>query len=425
MSAQPPLESATADSRFWWVEETTFGEPPTDPDWNRFADPPWVQIGPGWGGTPNVESFRGQGSADIADHFRGSEEHPFSFEYLMQRFPVDSSGNVQGPEAIPIQNSGSEYYPSHSLVYRREVTSGGNFSAGFREYAVGLGARVSSVTFPGDAAESRPIMLNTEYDASYGRTHLIHQPSGSYTPEVVSTSSEDTGDLIIESEDGANPQTITLNGTTPATGSSIDGIDVIWADFEPVGDISVTDGSGTDILEDPLQGTENDDRGGYELGVPPLESGSTPSAIGTDPREFHFLGTDQTWGGSAAAPSGGSAGGVESADLTVEVPMNYEARTGSPYPAVVPTERTVTVDLPTRGAYESYKTMQREMDGYAADFVYEYPTAGSGGTPATITAKNAQITDSDDFDRDGSDAAVSVGKTLEAHGDPAVTINKP
>lgn len=429
MSAQPPLESPTADTRIWWVEESMFGEPPTDPSWNLFADSPWVQLGPGWGGDPAVEGFRGQGSADIADHFRGSEEHPFAFEYLMQRFPVDTNDNVVGPEAVPIVNSGSEYYPSHSLLYRREVTTGGNFNGGFREYAVGLGARVASVTFPGDASDSRPILLNTEYEASYGRTHVIHQPSGSVTPELVSTSDQDTGDVIIESEGAGTTDTVTLNGTTSVSANtSFSDIDVIWCDFEPVGDISVTDGGSpaTDILEDPLAGTDGDGRGGYELGVPPLGSGSAPSAIGTDPREYHFLGTDQTWGGSAAAPSGGAAGGVESADLTVAVEMSPEPRAGSPYPAIVPINRTVTVELPTRGAYESYKTMQRKLDAYAADFEYQYPQdANNQGTPATITAKNAQITDSDDFQRDGSEGTVSVGKTLEAHGDPAVQINKP
>jgi hypothetical protein len=344
----------------------------------------------------------------------------------MQRFPVDSSGNIQNPEGVPIVNDGSAYYPSHTLVYRREVTTGGNDDAGFREYVVGLGARVSSATFPGDAADSRPILLNTEYEASYGRTHLIHQPSSATTLDIVSTSTEDNFDVIVEDEDAGTTETVTLNGTTTqTTTSTFDNIDAIWCDAEPVGDISVTDGSGTDILEDPLAGTDSDGRGGYELGVPPLGSGSHASAIGTDPRDFHFLGTNQTWGGSSAAPSAGNAGGVESADLTVEVDMEVEPRTGSPYPAVIPNTRTVTVDLPTRGAYETYVAKQRQMDGYAADFVYEYPGSGSGGTPATITAKNAQTADADDFQRDAGEGSVTAGKTLEAHGDPAIEINKP
>lgn len=423
MSTPAPQESATANTRIEWVPESSFMTPPDNPSWNRFSD--YIQLGPGWGGDPGVEGFRAQGSPDIADHFRGQEEHPFGFEYLMQRFPVDSGGAIQGPEAVPIVNDGSEYYPSHSLVYRREVTSGGNFDAGFREYAVGLGARVSSVTFPGDASEARPILLQTEYDAAYGRTHLIHQPASATTLTVSSTSTEDTFDVVIEDEGAATTETVTLNGTSEVTTSaSFDNIDAIWCEAEPVGDISVTDGT-TDILEDPLAGTEGDGRGGYELGVPPLGTGSHASAIGTDPRNFHFLGTDQLWGGSSAAPSAGNAGGVESADLTVEMDVSYEPRTGSPFPAVVVNNRTVTVDLPTRGQYESYQTMQRKLDGYAADFVYQYPGSGSGGTPATITAKNAQTTDSDDFQRDATEGTVSMGKTLEAHGDPAVEINKP
>jgi hypothetical protein len=69
--------------------------------------------------------------------------------------------------------------------------------------------------------------------------------------------------------------------------------------------------------------------------------------------------------------------------------------------------------------------MKRKLDGYSADFVYEFPGDGSGGTPATITAKNAQVTDSDSYNRDPSEGTVSMGLTLEAHGSPAVTINKP
>lgn len=424
MSVPAPLESSTVPVRAEWVAESAFGEPPDNPEWNRYSD--YLKLGPDWGGDPQTEGDRAQGSSDFYDHYRGQENHPLAFSYIMQRFPVDASGNVVGPEAIPILNDGASYYPSHTVVYRQEVTDGGNFGAGFRSYVVNLGARVGSVTFPGDASNNLPIELDVSYEASYGRTHLIHQPDSATTLDIVSTSDEDTFDVVIESEGAGTTDTVTLTGTTTVTTTeSFGDIDAIWCESEPVGDISVTDGSGTDILEDPFVGTDGDGRGGYERGVPPLGSGSHASAIGTDPRNYHFLGTDQMWGGSNPAISAGNAGGVETADLTVELDMSPEPRTGSPFPAVVPNTRTVTVELTNRGKFESYAVMKRKLDGYAADFVYEFPGDGSGGTPATITAKNAQVTDSDNYQRDASEGTISMGLTLEAHGSPAITINKP
>jgi hypothetical protein len=419
-----PLESATAPTRVEWVPETSFGEPPDNPSWNRFSD--YIKPGPDWGGDPNTEGDRAQGSPDFYDHYRGQETHPLSFTYPLQRFPVDASGNIQGPEAVPIVNDGSSYYPSHTVVYRQEVTTGGNFGAGFRSYVVALGARVDEVTFPGDASANLPIEIDLSYEASYGRTHLIHQPDSATTLTLSSTDAQDTFDVVIENEGAGTTETVTLNGTTDVTTTtSFSDIDAIWCEGEPVGDISVTDGSGTDILEDPFVGTDGDGRGGYERGVPPLGTGSHASAIGTDPRNYHFLGTDQTWGGSNPAISAGNAGGVETADLTVSIDMGSEPRTGSPFPAIVPNTRTVTVELTNRGKFESYAVMKRKLDGYSADFVYEFPGDGSGGTPATITAKNAQVTDSDSYNRDPSEGTVSMGLTLEAHGSPSVTINKP
>lgn len=413
-----PTESALQNVRAEWVPSTldADGIPrvPTDPSWNRYSD--YIQSYPGWSGDAGVEGQTPAGTGDLADHFRGAEEHDLAIQWWMQRFFVDGSGDPNDPVGELLTHDYQSDFPMHEVLIRREVDSGGAKGAGFREYVYASGAKPISGSAPGDPSASNPIMAEAGYAVEKTRQYIIHQPATSVTPEVASTSSSDTGQTVtVESEDGSTSDTFTLDGTTKVTGSgaaSFSDIDAIWVDGDHEGDIQVYDGNGNELLEDPITGSATD---GVESdrGVPLIGAGSHASSIDTDPEQYLFLGTSSTWGGGALAESA-AADRVHALDLSIEVDETREPRQQTRRQAIDPGPRTASVEADLAGPYESAKQNYNYFTGRAADLVYTYPDG-------TVTLKNAQPTDTDDVDREGGDANALYGITLEAHGSPAVT----
>lgn len=419
-TSQPaPSESALTGVRAEWVPSAFDANdnpiPPTDPAWNRFSD--YIQSYPGWSGDAGVEGQTPTGTGDVAAHFRGPEEHDLTLQYWMQRFFVDSGGSPNGPIGEIMAHTYGDTYPSHEVLIRNEVTGGGARGAGFREYVYGRGCRPSSGSAPGDPSASNPIMLEAGYACEKVRQYIIHQPATSVTPEVVSTSAEDTTQTVtIESEGASTTDTFSLNGTTQVTGdsaSSFSDIDAIWIDGETVGDIDVVDGNGDSLLEDPITGSDTDGVEG-DRGIPLLGSGSHASAIGTAPENYLFLGTSSTWDGGALAEST-TADRVHTLDLSVEVDTTREPRQETRRQAIDPGSRTVTVDADLAGPYESAKQNQNYFTSKAGDLVYTYPDGA-------VTVVSAQLTDTDDVDRAGGDANMLYGVTLTGQGDGSAAI---
>jgi len=66
------VENALGDVRAEWAVESTPGEAPTDPEWNRFSV--YVLATPGWSGDASVEPLDDVvGTGDVLDHFRGPD----------------------------------------------------------------------------------------------------------------------------------------------------------------------------------------------------------------------------------------------------------------------------------------------------------------------------------------------------------------
>lgn len=410
------VENALGDVRAEWVKETTPGETPSDPEWNRFSD--YVLAVPGWSGDASVEPLDDVvGSGDVLDHFRGPEEHSLSVEYLMQRFFVDSSDNVIDPIGEPLSYDYGSEYTSHTVVTRRSASSGGNFDSGLRQYVVGVGCRPTSGTIPGDPSESQPIALEVGYEAEYVRSYVIHQPDSATTLDLVSTSNNDTFDVIIENEGAGTTETVTLNGTTTVTTTASFGdIDAIEPQAEPEGDITVTDGNGTDILETPtgssdgLVGSNTDGVDGDEVGIPALGLGSHASDIGTDPAEYQFLGTTSTYGSS-----GDIAARIHTLDLSVEIDTSREPQQGTRRQRIDIGPRTVEIDADTAGEFDTHKQHRRHFEGVAEDITY-------GFVDGDVTAKSCSLTDVGDVDYSGDSANVITSNTFQAAGDPAVSL---
>jgi len=391
------VESALQDARIETVREQTPGVPPVDPSWEVLSD---YLKDPTVSPDGNREGQSVVGSGDLKTHFRGPEEHTFSTEYYKQQPFTDSNGDANYPAGHLITYDHQTTYPSYTFEYRREVSDGGNDGAGFREYVVAFGARPTEVQNPGDPSASEPIIESLSWDAEKSRAYVIHQPSSGTTLDITNNGSSDV-DVTIEDEGAGTSETITATAnSTVTTIESFSDIDAIWCESEPDGDISVTDGSGTMILDQPLAGASTDGVEG-ERGIPALGAGSHGSAIGTDPSKYLFLGVDTVdWQGSALADR------IHALDLTISLDVSKEAQAGTRRQTIDIGTRTASVEADTAGPYESAKRISQQFRNEQGDFLYQYPDED-------VTVKNASITDSPDYTRSAGDTNYIPSVTFE------------
>jgi len=402
-----------SDVRLEFVEETTVGNAPSDPSWSRFSD--YIADAPGWDGGPDISENNALGSGDTVDITRGSEEHTFTLQYWLQRAPVDGNGDPTDPIAVPLTHDFNAELTSHTVVFRRETTSGGNDGAGFRMFTVGLGCKPISSTIPGDPGESAPQSLELEYQAEYGRTVVIHQPSSSTTLDITNNGTNSV-DVTIENEGASTAETNTVaGGATVTTTATFGDIDSVWIDSgEPDGDVVVTDGAGTTFTT--LTGTSTTDPD-YEQGVPPLGSGSHGSAISTDPERFLGLNTDIRQGGTSLADR------VHGWDLSVELESSQDAIIGSRFAPVDEGVRTASVDVDVAGPYESTKQLRDFFSGAESDIVLSVGGTSSADGVADITLTNAQLTDADEQSYGAGDSNVIYGTTFTAQNSTASSVS--
>jgi hypothetical protein len=161
---------------------------------------------------------------------------------------------------------------------------------------------------------------------------------------------------------------------------------VIYVESEPDGDISVTDGSGTDVLDQPFAGSDTDNVEG-EQGIPPLGSGSHGSSIGTDPDKYLFLGVDTiNWQGSALADR------IHALDLSISLEVDRNAIAGSRRQSIDVGMRTAEAEAEVAGPYKSAELIADQFRNETGDLVYQFPDND-------VTLQNAALTDNPDFTR--------------------------
>jgi hypothetical protein len=387
------VESSLQSVRIEYAEESTEAVPPTDPSWSVLTDYlDEFTFSPG--AERNAVSVVGDG--DFKDMFRGAEEPEVTTNYYKQQGFYGSGGTPQYPAGEPFEYSDGCDLPSYTLETRQDYDCGGNFDAGYREYVVMLGSKPVEVINPGDPSADEPIIEELSWDVRKGRTYVIHQPDSSTTLDIENTGSDEV-DVTIESSDGGTTETLTVAGnSTETTLETYSDVDVIWAESGHEGDILVTDGSGTDVLDaaTPLAGRETD---GVESdrGVPPLGSGSHGSAIGTDPEDYMFIGvtdgTAITWQGTDLADR------IHTLDLTVTIDTTREAIEGARGSTIDPGMRTVEVEADTAGPSESAKRIAQMYHNEEGDIVYPYPDND-------VTVQNAEMTDAPDYTRQSGEA---------------------
>jgi hypothetical protein len=371
------------DGRFEYVAESTEAEPPTDPSWSVLGD--CIQdLSASPNGNREYSFCAGSGSTKT--DYRGAEEHEFTTELFKERGFVDSNGDAIYPAADPLLYDYSDEYPTYTFQYRREVSSGGNFDSGFREYFVAFGARVEELSNPGDPSEGNPIVESLQWAASKSRPYVIHQPSSGTTLDVINNGS-DSVEVTIEDEGASTSETVVVSGnSTTTTTESFADIDVIWVTSDHAGDIEVTDGSGTNVLDQPLAGSDTDNVES-EQGIPPLGAGSHGSAVNGTPSDYLFQGVDTiNWQSAALSDR------IHALDLTVGLEMDRNAQAGTRKQAIDTGTRTAEADADVAGPYESAKLIRDQFRNESGDFVYSYPDND-------VILKNASISDSPDYTR--------------------------
>lgn len=419
MSVTDNPESGGLPSRVEFVREPSPFGIPTDPNWNRPSD---VVRSFSADGGASLGAQNALGTPDAVDHNRGTEDPSVDVSYDLQQFFVDSSGDPVDPAGDGMIRDSENQLPNTHLWVERREQAGGHDDAGVRIYTVARGCKVETVDGTLDPSAENPILMELSLMPRKVRSYLIHQPSSSTTLDIVSTSSNDTMDAVIESEGASKTETVTLSGTSTVTsGKSFDDIDVFWLKSEPEGDITVTDGSGTVLVESASADSSNGVLAGGESysddgtavdgdrGIPPLGGGSHASAIGTNYE--HFVGD------RFERPSGENVRArINSASFSVENDLESSTVQQSRAPVIDEGNRTISVDADIAGPYVSHNSMMEALQKTQADLEHEL----DGGT---VTFKNTVPADSAERTVENDQAVASLSETLEASGDPAISLS--
>ncbi|WP_323190454.1 hypothetical protein [Halostella sp. PRR32] len=409
-NAHDTPESGTLPGRYEWVVEPNGPmSVPTDPEWNRFSD-----VIRSFTAEPGVSYARQDavGTADAVDHNRGMEEPSCDLGYDLQRFPVDTNGDPIDPSGYGIVRDEYNQLVGSLLMVERTEIPGGNDGAGIRMFSVVRGAEVESVEPTLDPSGEQPILMELGFQPRRVRSYAIHQPSAGTTLEIVSDSDSDTMDVTIESEDAGTTETIAANGTTAVTTTeSFNDIDSVWLSDEPEGDITITDGGGTTLMElaGGLTYSDDDQPVDGDRGVPSLGAGSHATEIGTSYE--HFVGDRvERPVGSPIRPR------LNSGSWTVENDLSTDALHTTRAPTADVSDRTVTVDADVAGPTVSHDSMMESLQKSQNDIEHEL----SGGI---VRFKNTVVESPGSREREASgQATAAISETFAASGDPAIVL---
>jgi hypothetical protein len=310
-------QRGTSPYRLEGIVETTVGQTPSDPSWDLFSDN--VVSAFDWEPDANTNRQDSVGEITAQGFFNGAETHEASFEYHLQNWYTDGSGNRNEAGYDFLEPaSDNDVRATHSVVGRSDVSSGGTDGAGRRIYTVAKGGHPSSMTVPFETEDGTPINQSLEYQFEKIRQYDISQPSSSTTLDITNNGSSSV-DVSIENEGASTEETNTVgSGATVTTTDSFGDIDAVELSTDVDGSVDVTDGSGTTFVS--INGSDSYPTGEGDLGVPTLGSGSHASAIGSS--YIRFIDDDLT------VPNVGSDYEVISGEMSVDTGLNAEPRAG-------------------------------------------------------------------------------------------------
>jgi len=391
-------DSGINNHRVEFVRESTVGEVPTDPAWNLFSDN--LDTALVVSSDAQIEGQRGVGDVNVQNFFAGPEDHSATIDYHLQDFFVDGSGNpLDAAGDALVRDADNQVDSTHSVVDRYSADDG------TRVYRVLKGGYPNIGEVTGDPSSGLPIMVSLEYEARKIRSYKAAQPDSGTTLEVASSDDGDTTQtLTIEDEGAGTSEQVSLNGTTAVTTTAtFSDIDAFELDAETVGDVTISNGSGTTFVT--IRGSNYYDGVEGDLGVPALGAGSHASAKGTAYERF----LDDT------ITRGGNAVGVEIRSASATVENNYEktAVAGSKCQAIHEGVQDGELTATLAGDFQEHGDMEDHLAGTESDIVWTF----SGGT---LTFSNAALTDLGDIGPSAGDVISTQENTFSA-GDITVS----
>ena len=403
-------EGSIRNQRAEFVRESQKGVFPTDPTFEAFSD---NITSVDWSPTPGVSERRGIGSPDVATFHNGPEEHELTVEYDLQRWVVDGSGDPNDATGDGVlRNANNDLPNTHGVVIREEnldvpasETVNGAASKDTRLYLVGIGGRVSSVTYSGDPGSDQPVTVEVTYTFEKIREYQLDQPGTDDTLDITNNGSSGV-DVTIENENAGTSETNTVAaGTTVTTTATFSDIDAVELSGDIDGDVVVAEStSGDDLVR--IRGSNHYGHGEGDEGVPALGSGSHAGAVGT---AYETILDD-----TIERPSGTGLGyEINSVEFTVENELDTREQIGTPRMAISAGNRTVEVSTTLVGPTESVQQANEALGEVGANLVWSL----SGGS---LQADNARLTDFSGVSKSEGEAAMSLDNTFTGE---TVTVN--
>jgi hypothetical protein len=385
-------DSGIRDHRVEFARESTPGQTPTDPSWERFSDT--LETALVWEADAQIEAQRGVGDYQIQDQFSGPEDHTVSIEYHLQRFFADGSGNPQDASGDAlIRDADGNPSSTHTIVDRAEYGDA-------RTYLVARGCYPNVDEVSGDPGTGLPIVVSLEYEAKRVRMFKVEQPSGE-TLSVESTDSADsTQTLTIESDDASTTEEVSLDGKTAVTTSeSFSSIDALKLDAETEGDVIITDSSSNELAR--IHGASAYDGAGGDLGVPALGSGSHAGAVGSEYETF--LDDRVTKGGGDLA--------TELRSATFSADNNYEKSpvAGTTEQAVHAGVQDLEFTATVAGEFEQHSNLNDHLQAKQFDLAWEF----DGGT---LTFTDAVLSEPGDVGPEAGEVISTIDSTFRPAG---------
>jgi len=278
------FERGTAPLRIEYIQEDTVGEVPDPADWKPVSD----NIISAWSWQPDANTQRQDAAGEIEAQgfFNGAETHEVEFEYDLQQWFYDGSGNTQDPLGDFLKpSSDNALRATHSWLTQVTYDSGGNLGQGYRTYTVGKGGHPDSATIPFETEDGGPITVTASYQFEKVRRYTIHRYSGDETLTITNNGSSDVDIVLEEDETGSiGPITVSANSSADTNNpvSDLTGATLL---SEVDGSVVITvKSSGGQIME--IKGSDAYPADEGDLGVPVVGAGSRGGSVGGDYLSF-------------------------------------------------------------------------------------------------------------------------------------------
>ncbi|WP_394743303.1 hypothetical protein [Natronococcus roseus] len=378
-------ESGMRRTGVYWAREETddFGNPvtPDDPDFFRYST---VVEGLSMAPDANFEERSGLGNAAGVDKNRMQEVHELSITYDVERFFVNSDGDVRDAFAdaaqrtidnnlasthsylevekketiVPTSTWHSYYFEALENDAPDGVDPEDPSSRATRIVGYGRGCYPEEATLTIDPEESAVLQVELEYRARKSRRYQFDQPDGEYI-HVRSTDSDDEGPVDLETVDGDQNEQLGIDGEEFTTSSSeFDSLRVhLPEDLDGDLEVYAGDSDGPEELLTVIRGAESYDGIEGDRGVPLLGDGELGPEEDDLGEGLTSLGTGATYMGHPVGQH------MDSTTITVTNEIEENGTDEGLAMALNPSELEIVATPTVFGETESPEKVDQHMIG--------------------------------------------------------------